>query len=170
MTTMDAALIKRVATTATTADAIRTAVRAAAAVGVPGYFHPGLDESGMTTIWVAMVTTIAKREGAELNQATAGKLVTSAVAGVSAYTLGSKILTWAVPLVLPAVAFAAVPAAVALNAALNAVFTYKLGRECERRFADPTFTKADVLSIGRHLGLVPSLFEIADIKRMIVGD
>lgn len=75
-----------------------------------------------------MVTTIAKWQGAELSPATAAKLVASAVAGVSAYTIGSKILTWAGLLVGSAAPFATWPAAMAFNAALNAVFTYKLGR------------------------------------------
>lgn len=85
MTTTDAAPIEQVA--ATSEDAIRTAVRAAAGMGVPGIFSPGLDEAGMTAIWGAMVTTIAKRQGAELSPATAAKLVASALAGVSALQL-----------------------------------------------------------------------------------
>ena len=61
-------------------DAIRIAARAAAGLGVPGLFHPGLDEAGMAAIWLTMVTTIAKRCGARLTPATAGKFVTAGAA------------------------------------------------------------------------------------------
>lgn len=172
MTATDAVPIEQVATPPEDAarTAIRTAVRAAAGMGVPGIFSPGLDEAGMTAIWSAMVVTIAKRQGAELSPPTAAKLVASALASVSAYTIGSKILTWAVLLVGSAAPFATWPAAMAFNAALNAVFTYKLGRKCAQRFADPTFSRADVLSIGASLVPVLSWSEISDIKSMIVGD
>jgi uncharacterized protein (DUF697 family) len=168
MATMDAALTKQ--DSESPEDAIRTAVRAAAGLGVPGLFQPGLDEAGMMTIWTAMVITIAKRQGAELSPATATKLVASAVAGISAYKLGSKILTWTIMLIGSAVPFVTVPAGMAFNVALNALFTYKLGRECTQRFADPTFTKADVLSIGRQLVLMPTLSEIGEIRRLLAGD
>lgn len=89
----------------------------------------------MYGIWLAMVTTIAKRCGAELSPATAAKLVTAALAGVAAYTTGSKILSWGVIAVAGAVPGAALPAAMAMNAGLNAYLTRRLGMRCITRFA-----------------------------------
>lgn len=72
--------------------------------------------------------------------------MTAGLSGVAAYSLGSKLLTWgflATQVVLPGLA---IPTAVAMNAALNTTFTYRLGRECVRRFADPNFTSVDVIT------------------------
>lgn len=150
-------------------DAIRTATLAAAGLGVPGLFHPGLDEAGMTAIWLTMVTTVAKRCGANLSSATAGKFVTSALSSVAAYSLGSKILTWAAMPVLLSFPVAGIPAAVAMNSVLNGLFTYRLGRECVTRFSDPRFTARDVVDFGRHLIAFPTFAEVAEIKRVLSG-
>jgi hypothetical protein len=155
--------------TATAEAAVRKAVMAAAGLGVPGLFHPGLDETGMSAIWITMVTAVAKRCGATVSPATAGKMVTSAVSSVAAYSLGSKILSWAAMPLLVSFPVAGIPAVVAMNSALNALFTYRLGRECIRRFSRPGFTGTDVLDIGRHLIAVPSMTEIGEIKRLLAG-
>jgi uncharacterized protein (DUF697 family) len=149
---------------------IRTAVLLAAGLGIPGLFHPGLDETGMGAIWLTMVTSIAKRSGAEISPATAGKFVTSALSSVAAYSLGSKILTWAALPVLAAFPVAGIPAAIGMNAALNALFTFRLGKECVKRFSDPRFTSSDVITLGRLLVSIPSTSEIRDLKRLISGD
>ena len=41
-------------------------------------------------------------------------------------------LTWALLLIAHALPFVVIPAGVALNVALNALFTYKLGKSCIR--------------------------------------
>ncbi len=123
----------------------------------------------MAAIWLTMVTTIARRCGARLSPATAAKFVTVALSSVAAYSLGSKILTWAAVAMLIAVPGVAIPAAAAMNAALNAAFTYRLGQECVRRFSDTSFTSADVIEFGRRLVMIPSWSELGIIKRLLVG-
>jgi len=164
-----AAVASKVANSESSEAAVRMAVRAAAGLGVPGIFHPGLDEAGMSAIWLAMVTTIAKNQGAELSPQTAAKLVAAAVASVSAYSMGSKVLTWALILILHMLPFAVVPAAVALNAALNALFTYKLGKTCIKRFSSPKLTPQEIISIGAKIVMVPTLSEVSEIRRMLTG-
>ena len=149
--------------------AIRTATMAAAGLGVPGLFHPGLDQAGMATVWVTMVTTVARRCGADISRATVIKLVTSALSSVAAYTLGSKILTWAALPLLAAFPVAGIPAVVALNSTLNALFTYRLGRECVRRFGRPGFTARDMLDVGRHLLGLPTVAELAELGEVLRG-
>ena len=122
--------------------AVRSATLAAAGLGLPGLFYPGIDEAGMATIWVTMVTAIAKHCDARVSPATVGKMVTAAVSSVAAYTLGSKILTWAAMPILIAFPVAGIPAAAGVNSALNALFTYRLGKECIIRFSEPAFTGA----------------------------
>ena len=150
-------------------DAVRVAVRSAAALGLPGIFQPGLDEAGMSAIWLAMVTTIARRQGVEVSATTATKLVAAAVAGVSAYSMGSKVLTWSLILIMHALPFAVIPGAVAMNVALNALFTYKLGTTCIKRFSTPNLTVSEVIAIGRQIVMLPSLGEIREIKQMFAG-
>jgi uncharacterized protein (DUF697 family) len=124
----------------------------------------------MAAIWLTMVTTIARRSGATLSPAAAGKFVTSALSGVMGYQLGSRILTWAVmsPLVI-AFPVGGIPAAAAINAGLNALFTYRLGKECVRRFATANFTAADTRALGRALVGLPSVQEINDLRRLVTG-
>jgi hypothetical protein len=121
----------------------------------------------MGAIWLAMVTAIARKKGAELSAATATKLVAAAVAGVSAYSLGSKILTWSLVLIIHALPFAVIPAALAMNVALNALFTYKLGKTCIERFSNPNLTSREVIAIGARIVMVPTFSEIGEIKRML---
>jgi hypothetical protein len=90
-------------------DAIRVAADAATGLGIPGLFDPGLDEAGMGTIWLTMVTMVARRCEARLTPATAAKFVTAALSSVAAYSVGSKILDWAVMGILIAVPGIAVP-------------------------------------------------------------
>jgi hypothetical protein len=158
-----------VATAATAEDAVKKAVRAAAGLGVPGIFHPGLDEAGMSVIWIAMVTAIAQRRGISISRTTATKLVGTALAGVAAYSAGSKILTWGLLLILHVMPIAIVPAAVGLNVALNALFTYKLGTTCIRRLSDPELSTREIVDIGRQIAMVPTLTEIGEIKRMLTS-
>ena len=148
-------------------DAIRVAVYAAAGLGVPGLFHPGLDEAGMSAIWITMVTTVAKRCEARLTPATAAKFVTAALSSVAAYSVGSKLLGWAVMGILITVPGIAVPAAMTMNSALNALFTYRLGKECVQRFSRPDFNAADAIEFGRRLVMIPGATEIGEIKRLL---
>jgi uncharacterized protein (DUF697 family) len=154
---------------ATPEEAVRAAAFAAAGLGVPGVFHPGIDEAGMGAIWLTMTTTIAKRCGASISPATAGKLVAAALSSVAAYSIGSKILSWGVIIVFSVIPAAGIPAAAVMNAGLNALFTCRLGRECIRRFSDPNFTSADVIELGRLMVLPPGWTEIRDIKRMLTA-
>jgi uncharacterized protein (DUF697 family) len=124
----------------------------------------------MTAIWLTMVTTIAKRCGNGLSSAAAGKTVAAALSSVAAFSLGAKVVNWAVMGILIAVPGVAVPAAVAMNSGLNIMFTYRLGKECLHRFSEPNVTDADLVDFGRSLVRMPSRAEIADIKRMLVGD
>jgi hypothetical protein len=152
-----------------TVSAIRKATIAAAGLGVPGLFHPGIDEAGMAAIWTGMVTAIARRSGATVSSAVVAKLVTSALSGVAAYTLGSKVLTWAALPLIAVFPVAGIPAVVALNSTLNALFTYRLGRECARRFSKPGFTARDAVDVARHLLGLPTIAELGELRRMLSG-
>jgi hypothetical protein len=148
-------------------EAVRSAVRKAAGIGVVGALHPGFDEAAMATLWTYMVTTIAGRSRVQLAAATVTKLVAAAVSACAAYSTGSKLLTWGMGLVVPGGLLVAAPAAITLNSALNAVFTYRLGRHCVRCFGRPGLDARDVLVIVRALVVVPSLGEIAEVRRML---
>jgi hypothetical protein len=161
--------VDRIAEAETAEVAVRRAVRTASGLGVPGIFHPGLDEAGMSAIWLAMVVAVAKKQGANVSVQTAAKLVAAAVASVSAYSMGSKILTWALILILHVLPVAVVPAAVGLNVALNALFTYKLGKTCVKRFATPNLTPQEIIAIGAKIVMIPTLHEVNEIKKMLTG-
>jgi hypothetical protein len=156
-----------IAAASTSDGAIRIAVKAAAGIGGVGILAPGLDEVGMGAVWTAMVGAIARKHDLELSAATAGKLVAAAVAGVSGYRLGSKILTWSLLVILHALPFVAIPAACGMNIALNVLFTYKLGKLCATRFADPDLTRAEIFAIARCIVMIPTLHELRDLRVMV---
>jgi hypothetical protein len=163
------AAASRIEQASTPEEAVRSAARAAAGVGAPGILAPGLDEAAMYTIWFAMVTTVARRCGARLSPATVGKVVGAALGGAAAYTAGSKVLTWGVIAVLHTIPGAALPAAMAMNSAINALLTRRLGRACTERFADPGFSGRDALAITRNLFALPSTAEVLGLRRLLGG-
>lgn len=148
---------------------IKAATLAAAGVGIPGLFHPGLDEGGMALIWGSMVTKLATNCNAEISPVTVAKYVSAALSGVAAYTLGSKGLTWAASPLILAFPVAGIPAAVALNSGLNALFTLRLGRQTHRNFQSPNFAPGELLGIAHHLVGIPHLSEIRDVKQLLVN-
>lgn len=146
-------------------------VVAAAGIAIPGIFVPTLDLAGVGTIWTTMIVAIANKSGHEFNGTTVAKLVTSAVSAVSAYVIGSKILTWAATPLILAFPIAGVPAVTALNAALNGLFTLRLGMVCSRHFSRSEFTDQDALllaaKIGTHLLGWPTHEEIQTVKEFL---
>jgi hypothetical protein len=152
---------------------IKTAVAAAAGTGIPAGFVPALDTGGIGTIWSTMIGGIAARAGREIGAPDLARLVATAVSAVSGYVLGSKILSWlAAPL---AIAFPVdgVPAAVAVRAMLNGIFTLRLGTACAQHFTDPGFTGLDIANltagISARLTRLPNGDEIKTIKDMLTA-
>lgn len=154
-------------------DIIFGSVAVAAGVGVGGIFVPTLDMAGIGVTWTAMVLAIADESDLELDGVAVAKLVTSAVGGVSAYVFGSKVLTWlATPLIL-AYPIAGIPAAIAVNATLNALFTLRLGAACASKFSRPDFKATDLLDVVADIvGLLlkmPKREEIKYVKAILAA-
>lgn len=154
-------------------DIVSEAMLSAAALGLPGVFFPALDMGGMVLIWTTMIGSIASKSGHDVSTNMIAKLVAAAVAGVSAYLLGSKILTWvAVPLILtfPTVG---IPAVVGINGFLNGLFTYRLGLTVSQQMSKPGFTKDDFLALTIAVvpGLIhtPSVSEIEEVRSMLMS-
>lgn len=152
---------------------VATAVGAAAGIGVAGLFAPALDTAGVGATWTGMVIAIAAKSGHELNAAAAAKVVAATLGAVSGYALGSKILTWAaMPLILT-FPVAGVPAVVAVNAALNGLFTLKLGVATINQFTRPDFNAVDraqlAVAIVGQFHPIPSMDEIRLAKEMIAA-
>lgn len=146
-------------------------VAAASGVAVPGLFVPALDMAGVGATWTTMVAAIAKKSGLSLNTPTTAKIVASSISAVSAYVIGSKILTWAAAPLVVALPVAGIPAVVALNVALNGLFTLRLGVVCSRHFSRAGFSDGDAarlgISIGTHLLGWPTADEIRLVKELL---
>lgn len=152
---------------------VKTAVVAAAGLGIPGIFNPALDVAGTAGIWTTMVGALAAQSGHTISPHLIGKLVSAAVSGVSAYMLGSKILTWvATPLIL-AFPVAGIPAAALVNSLLNGLFTYRLGLGVASEMSRATFTDDDFIQlsyrVARKLTHLPSWEEIEAVRELISG-
>lgn len=150
---------------------VGTAAASTAGVGIPGLFVPGLDEAGVATAWTAMIIAIANESGHKMDRALAAKLVGSALGAVAGYKIGSKILTWAFAPLVVAFPVAGVPAVVALNAGLNALFTLRLGAACAKEFSRPDFTSDDVMLLAHRVGSfllgLPHKEEIALVRAFL---
>src|SRR5690349_16210310 len=68
--------------------AIRAATLAAAGIGIPVLLHPGIDEGGMTLIWVTMIARLAQIHRLDVSKEAVAKCVATAISGVAAYSLG----------------------------------------------------------------------------------
>ncbi|MGH8603050.1 MAG: hypothetical protein ACREXR_09860 [Gammaproteobacteria bacterium] len=150
---------------------VGTAVAAATGIAVPGIFVPTLDMAGVGATWTVMIGSIADKSGQHISPASVAKVVAAAVSAVSAYMLGSKILTWAAAPLILAFPFAGVPAAVAVNAMLNGLFTLKLGITTAKQFSRPDFNSLDILNVAETIAgalvKLPSTEEIKLVKKML---
>ncbi|MEU0991452.1 hypothetical protein [Streptomyces sp. NPDC005953] len=118
-----------------------------------------------------MVGAIADKAGLDLTPAAIAKLVAAGVTAVSGYVLGSKILTWAATPLILAFPVAGVPAAIAVNATLNGLFTLRLGLACASKFSRPDFDTSDVLDlalgIGGFLIKMPTSAELSLVRELL---
>ncbi|GAA4090637.1 hypothetical protein [Streptomyces shaanxiensis] len=154
-------------------DPIYAGVAAATGIAIPGLFVPALDMAGVGVAWTAMVAGIADKAGLDLTPAAAAKLVAAGVAAVSGYIFGSKLLTWAATPLILAFPVAGVPAAIAVNATLNGLFTLRLGMTCASKFSRPDFDASDVLelamSISTFLVKIPTREELALVREIVAA-
>jgi len=152
-------------------DPVRVAV--AAAAGAPGGAVPAVEVGGIGVIWAAMVAAIVARAHREPGAAAIDRLVVTAVGAVSGYVQGSRVLGWLAAPLIVAFPVPGVPAAVAVDAMLNGVFTLRLGLACTRRCHDPAAAHSDVLGrpaeIGSQLIGLPDTGEIQTIKEILAG-
>ncbi|MEV7803258.1 hypothetical protein AB0O28_09970 [Microbispora sp. NPDC088329] len=150
---------------------VKTAMISAAGVGTVGTFLPVVDLAGITTTWTTMVVAIARASGHPASTATVGKVVAAAVAGVSGYYAGSKMLSAvALPLIV-AFPVVGVPSVVAVNVMLNGLFTYRLGKSCAADFSRPGFTADDLADLAARitqlLVKIPMPRELAEVKQLL---
>lgn len=151
---------------------VGTAVAAAAGIAVPGLFVPALDMAGVGATWTVMIGSIADKSGQHVSPTSVAKVAAASVSAVSAYMLGSKILTWAATPLILAFPVAGVPAAVAVNAMLNGLFTLRLGIAAASKFSRPDFNALDILEVAASIAsvlvkLLPSTKEIQLVKEML---
>ncbi|WP_141746898.1 hypothetical protein [Streptomyces agglomeratus] len=152
-------------------DAIGAGVIAASGIAIPGLFVPTLDMAGVGATWAVMIGAIAKKAGHDLSLTVTAKLAAAGVSAVSGYVLGSKLLTWAAAPLILAFPVAGVPAAVAVNATLNGLFTLRLGVACANKFSRPNFHAMDAmefaLDISGFLIKMPKKEELVLVKDLL---
>jgi len=148
-------------------DAIRVAVYAAAGLGVPGLFHPGLGRGGNERHLDHDGDHGREKMRGPPDSGHRREVRDRGPVQRRGHSVGSKLLGWAVMGILITVPGIAVPAAMTMNSALNALFTYRLGKECVQRFSRPDFNAADAIEFGRRLVMIPGATEIGEIKRLL---
>jgi hypothetical protein len=153
----------------TTDDSIRVAALAVGELGVPGLFRSGQGETNLAAIWQTMITAIAKQSRVPLSSETTEEIVAAALSSIAPYTLGSKVIGWTMTSILSALSGTVIPAATAVNTALDIVFTYRLGKECVRRFAEPGFARSAKIDFGRRLVTPPTVGEIGAMGTLLAN-
>lgn len=147
---------------------IRTGVAAASAIGPAGIIFPGFDMAGIGVVWTTMLGAIANKSDHAVDGAAIAKIAAAGVRAASGYALGSKVLSWSVMLLVPV---GGIPAAMAANAALNGLFTLKLGATTAKQFDRPNFNGLDAVklagSIVHAIHPIPTGEELALLKSML---
>lgn len=150
-------------------DIMKGSVVAAAAVGVPGVFVPGIDVAAMSGIWINMIIQVSEKAGKPLNGDKAAKFVAAIGAGVAGYYAGSKLFT----MLLHAIPGVGTGAAIGINALLNGVYTYRLCNTLVGQFERSTFNGDDLLdltiTIAPMLLPLPSPSEAGEVIVLIIG-
>lgn len=151
------------------ADLIRGSVAAAAGIGVPGAFVPGIDVAAMAGIWTNMIIQIANKAGKPMSRDKAGKFVTAIASGVGGYVGGSLLFTK----LLHAIPGVGTGAAIGINALLNGIYTYRLGKALISQFEKSHFDGDDLLNAATVI--IPMLLpfpgpvEAKEVIVLIVG-
>jgi len=150
-------------------DSIRVAALAVAELGVPGLLRTGHEETTMAATWQKLISTIAEQYQVSLSPESAEKIVAAALSSIAPHTLGSKIVGWAMTGILSALTGTVVPAATTMNTVLDIVFTYRLGKECARRFAELGIAGLTELDFGRRLVAHPTVAEVGAIGSLLAN-
>ena len=141
-------------------DIINKTALTAAGFGVPGAFVPWLDVGSVSACWITMTMMIAEKAGHQVDEKSVGKFIVTIVEGAAAYMIGSKVLT----ALLNLIPVAGTGTAISLNAALNWLYTIRLGRALAKRFDNRNFDMEDLagmaVTIQAMVFVVPSLGEL----------
>jgi uncharacterized protein (DUF697 family) len=144
-------------------DIIIGSSKAAAALGLPSTFAPGLDIVGITGIWSNMVIKIAYKSGHQVDSNFTMKFVQAVAGGLSGYVVGCKVFTTLLHFI-PGVGTLG---AMGINGFLNYIFTYRLGKLTAEMFDRPNFNFSDYTSLATKVIMpliaVPSLHEIREL-------
>jgi uncharacterized protein (DUF697 family) len=145
---------------------IATAAGAAASAAPLLVVSPVSDAPAVAVIWSGMVYKICRAAGRDVDRENAGRLAVAVAAGAGTYWVGSKALSG----VLAKVPFTMAPA-IGANAALNAVFTFRLGHALvdlmERPDFDPTDWSYLVEFLSAALRPRPSVEELQRVARLL---
>lgn len=139
---------------------------ACAVAAVPGAFLPGIDMAAVGGLWTKMMIRIANDHYISFEDSPESFIGTIA-AGIGAYWTGSRIinrlLAIAIGVLTVGIGYAVV--AVASNVALNAYFTWSLGKKMDQIFAAHGGEKAGkeiAILIIKAVCHIPSPGEISD--------
>jgi uncharacterized protein (DUF697 family) len=150
---------------------VKTATVAAGAMGIPGAFSFGLDVTAMSSIWITMIVSISRKSNHEVDGVFAAKLAAGVLAGAGAYVVGSRVITNILPFLLPV---AGSFAAMGVNSALNAWYTYKLGQAISNLFDKGDFDSSDAMAAVKTISTLiiglPTYGEMADVMALLRED
>ena len=147
---------------------IKQHMKLAAGAGAPGVFLPLVDEAAIAALWGRMFYKIGQWHQVTLTASECTKIGTACIAGVFAYKTGSRILTLIVSIVTLGLA---VPAAIAGNVALNAIFTRQVGLAFHKMLDTDGINGKTAIEIGKillhYFNPFPSFGEMKDIIKQV---
>lgn len=124
------------------AEEIKAKMILAAGFSPAGVLLPALDTTAIAALWGRMLYNIAKIHNVSMSRETCVKVAASCLIGVSAYLVGSKVLTW----LLNFIPGLQLWPAMAGNALFNAYYTYDVGRAFDKILSHIGY--ADLMKMG----------------------
>ena len=134
----------------------------------------GGDTFIIAAAWGTMMYSIAKHHGVTLNEDTCIETSAGLLGSIASYKLGCTLLTWGVAGLIGAgtAGTMLIPAALGMNAILNALFTYRVGKLYDDLYGAEGM-KTAAMTFGAHIInsvlAVPSPSEFRDFLHVWKG-
>jgi hypothetical protein len=141
-------------------DIVHQSALTAAGLAVPGTFIPVADLVGVSGVWFSMIYRIAESSGnGYIEKGAIQRFCINLAQGAGSYYFGSKALQWL--LIMTGVGAIG---AVALNTALNYLYTARLGVYIADQFDTPDFHMENAFS--GIASIIPIMFAVPSIDEL----
>lgn len=135
-------------------DIITIATKSAILAAISETKVPRFDVDAMSTIWIGMIMQISKRSGSQISKQTSAKFVALIGSGIVAYWGNSALFTK----LLGFIPGSGTLAFISINSFVNALFTYRLGKNIACHLESSGFSTEEFLNVT--IAITPILLSL----------